>query len=128
MFMKYAGAFGKAEAEWAKEVLDLNGGDQDRAEDMIADVMEAIRNKRLNLRLYELGVSPPPDLWGKLKALIFGQERPKPPAPYTELEACFVAAVVATHPRCWWLDGLAHLEEMRQKEIRLGEWKVPAVD
>jgi hypothetical protein len=123
MFMKYAGAFGKSEAEWAQEVLDLNGGDQSRAEAMIAEVMESIKGKRLNRRLYDLGARPPQGMWGRIKSLIFGKAPLTAPAPYTELEACFVAAVVATHPRCWWLDGLAHLEEMR-----LGEWKVPMVD
>ena len=120
MFMKYAGAFGKSEAEWAQEVLDLNNGDKGAAESMIGEIMESIKQKRLAHRLYELGARPPQGMWGRIKSLVFGKAPLTAPASYTELEACFVAAVVATHPRCWWLDGLAHLEEI--------QWKVPMVD
>ena len=35
MFRKYIGEFGKAEAEWVREVLDMHDGDQAKAQEAV---------------------------------------------------------------------------------------------
>ena len=44
MFTKYIGKFKKAEAEWVMEVLDLHGGDHERAKRAIMDSLNRLTN------------------------------------------------------------------------------------
>lgn len=54
MFNKYINRFGKAEAEWAMEVLDMHDGDEEKAKDASS------RWWQIGLaKLRELGKIPP---------------------------------------------------------------------
>jgi hypothetical protein len=82
MFTKYIGRFGKAEAEWAREVLDMHDGDEARA-------TEAIR-----AALYRIIACRAND--GALRDL-------------TTFEQAVAASYFAN--RNWWQTGLAYLEQ-----------------
>ncbi len=42
MFTKYLGKFGKAEAEWALEVLDMHGGDEQAARNALVAALDRL--------------------------------------------------------------------------------------
>lgn len=47
MFHKYFNQFGKAEAEWALEVLDMHGGDEQKSrEALLASVCRIIAHRK----------------------------------------------------------------------------------
>lgn len=45
MFTKYLNRFQKAEAEWVLEVLDMHGGDYDKARQAVMDALNRLTGK-----------------------------------------------------------------------------------
>lgn len=53
MFTKYLNRFGKAEAEWAMEVLDMHGGDETKARMALVESVDRIIASRPDKPLEE---------------------------------------------------------------------------
>lgn len=83
MFTKYINKFGKAEAEWVMEILDMHNGDEEKAKEaIIASVHRLIKHR----------------------------DNPHSPSELTDFDQRIDAAFFAS--RDWWLIGLSKLHQL----------------